>query len=89
MQRGSTILIAIVAGALGGVGGGLSTAWLRSRPAGAKPAGPGLNAVTADVQDLANRVETLEAEVNRSEGGGTTPPPCHPIESMVYRCLRR
>jgi hypothetical protein len=64
MAQGTSIVVALLAGALGGVLGGLASGWVRPHPPEPKPAAADY---AEDVRDLAAKVAALDAAVARLE----------------------
>jgi hypothetical protein len=65
MDRPTTLLVAAIAGALAGFGGGLVTGWVRPRPPAVKAVPAGDGALGDEVRGLGAQVAALEAEVAR------------------------
>jgi hypothetical protein len=62
MQQGTSIVVAVLAGALGGVLGNLATGWLKPHTPEPKPATADY---AEDMRDLSARVSALDAQLTR------------------------
>jgi hypothetical protein len=65
MERGSPILVAAVAGAIGGILSAVVTGWVRSAPTPVKPASAEYAARAEEMRELQARVAALDAELTR------------------------
>ncbi len=70
MERVKSILAVVLSAAIGGVAGGLAVGWSRTPADTPKPSATSAGALAGDLDELENRVEMLEKQVERLQQYG-------------------